>query len=862
MSKSIIDLEEAKDLNSKDQFIFYSNSKKKAMRVDRDNMLTSPGVKTALNITGDTEAPSTPTGLIVTSESEITPDGRERIILKAVLSPNPESDVASYGWKIRRASGNLISITNGVPLYDQGQAFDAFFAVSPAPGGLNATNKITNSWEVAAFTYYEVRVCATDQSGNTSDYTTLDANSLIRTAKDTTPPATPTNVTIGSALKSVFLDWTNPSDKDLAYINIYRNTTNNFSTSTLITNVYGASYTDTTTSQGTTYYYWLKAVDFSGNESVNPSTAVSITPGLVQATDINNFAVDATKLYANVIVLTGDSWSDNSPAGGSVAWSAHTLVYGGASYSISSGNTSNKYIYWTGGTTYQTSNTNPTLTDNQFMIATNTNGSHDLAWNGLANAVIGTAYIQDAAINNAKISEVYADKIRTGSITSQTITLDSGGVLKSSGVTNFTDGVGFWLEGGGAPKFGIGDLGNANNGYLKFESNLLTVKGTIQATAGTFGASLGTSVTQGILIDADGLLVKSTTGNGRIAANINWSSSGSGSFTPTSTSGFYLGGYNGTYRFFIGNTGAAGLGVGANSLYWNGSSLAINGSLTGTIQSGTQLGSSGDSSFGLILNSNYGIRHGAAGNAGIITITAGVANGATNGAQLELHGNGSTGNQGLVTLQAGTGSVSSIRLFTNLGSGGTTGTLRFDIDTYGTVSITKNASSGGSYTTNGSTGGAGCLFVYSNLGVGVAPDPITSVGGNTGYVNVGTELSVGSITLTASSGQVSATSYVTTSSKRFKKKIKNLKNGLDTISKLRPVKFDWKNKENKDDVGLIAEEVALVLPNLIGYDKNKEIAGLDYSRLTPILIQAVKELSLEIEALKKKIKYNADPNKL
>jgi hypothetical protein len=87
-----------------------------------------------------------------------------------------------------------------------------------------------------------------------------------------------------------------------------------------------------------------------------------------------------------------------------------------------------------------------------------------------------------------------------------------------------------------------------------------------------------------------------------------------------------------------------------------------------------------------------------------------------------------------------------------------------------------------------------------------------------------------------------------------KTKIKKLKNGLDTVQKLNPVSFKRKGKGGKDDIGLIAEEVDKILPQVTGKDQSGQISGLDYSKLTAVLIQAVKELSVEVDRLKNKIK--------
>ena len=74
------------------------------------------------------------------------------------------------------------------------------------------------------------------------------------------------------------------------------------------------------------------------------------------------------------------------------------------------------------------------------------------------------------------------------------------------------------------------------------------------------------------------------------------------------------------------------------------------------------------------------------------------------------------------------------------------------------------------------------------------------------------------------------------------------------VQSLRPVTFDWKNKDKQNDIGLIAEEVYQFLPMVVGTDSENKISGIDYSKFTPILIQAIKELSDEVERLKDKLK--------
>ena len=930
------DLEEVGVLDSQDQFIFFQNSSKKVKKVSRQNLAGSTGFGTSIPgvVQQDNIAPATPTGLALTTRSEIDSDGSEKIFITAKISPNTETDLDRYGWYIRRVTGTPQFSGGVLTGYTAGQIYEASLEESQAAGSVGTDGKVTKEWTgLKPNTWYQIRVCAIDKQGNASSYTAENSAGFIQTARDTVPPAAPTSVTITSAIKSIFLNWTNSTDDDWAFVRIYRNTSNTpptIGTTTPHASIAASSFVDENLTQGTTYYYWLTSVDTSGNETTTTSTVVSSTSGTVAATDISSFAVTATKLYTNVIVLSGDSWTDNSPSGGSIAWNSHTLVYGGASYTISAGSTSNTYVYWTGGTTYQTSNTNPALADGQFMIATNTSGAHDLAWNALANAVIGSAYIQNLAVTNAKILEMTADKIRTATLSAQTITLAGSAIIRSDGVTSSSSGNGFYLEGvSGSSILGIGDL-SETNAFLKWNTATATLKirGELRASSGWFG----TSSTNGVIIDSNGLEIKGTGSAdavGRIKANIDWSASGAGSFTPTSTAGFYLGRASNQYRFFIGNTGTDGLGGSANSLYWDGSALTITGviratsgffgtstsvvsvgsggltigtggainssgvaysggvftnsgfylgsaggqyqffignpsgnnltwngaslKINGNLTSGTTLGNTGDSGFGLILQSNFGIRRDT--NAGIITITAGTSNGASNGAQLELHGNLSTGNEGLVTLQAGTGSISAIRFFTNRSvSNANIGVKRLDIDTDGTVAIIREASydgGGGTFTP-----GAGNLEVASNIGVG---RDAANGASNTGKLHVATEIAVynggtQNIILTGSSGDVTAVQFTTSSSKRFKTKIKKLKNGLNTVQKLNPVSFKRKGKGGKNDIGLIAEEVEKILPQVTGKDQNGDISGLDYSRLTAVLIQAVKELSIEVDRLKNKIK--------
>ncbi len=90
-----------------------------------------------------------------------------------------------------------------------------------------------------------------------------------------------------------------------------------------------------------------------------------------------------------------------------------------------------------------------------------------------------------------------------------------------------------------------------------------------------------------------------------------------------------------------------------------------------------------------------------------------------------------------------------------------------------------------------------------------------------------------------------------TSARRFKENIKTLDNQISNISKLNPVSFDWK-KDSKSDIGFIAEEVKEVYPNLVS-EEDGEIKGVQYTKLTAVLVKALQDQQKQIDELKKEI---------
>jgi len=89
------------------------------------------------------------------------------------------------------------------------------------------------------------------------------------------------------------------------------------------------------------------------------------------------------------------------------------------------------------------------------------------------------------------------------------------------------------------------------------------------------------------------------------------------------------------------------------------------------------------------------------------------------------------------------------------------------------------------------------------------------------------------------------------SSIRYKTNIENVKYGLDKVLQLRGVTYDKKDTGVRE-LGLIAEEVNKILPDVVLKNEEGQPDSVSYGRLTAVLIEAVKDLQSQINELKAK----------
>lgn len=97
-------------------------------------------------------------------------------------------------------------------------------------------------------------------------------------------------------------------------------------------------------------------------------------------------------------------------------------------------------------------------------------------------------------------------------------------------------------------------------------------------------------------------------------------------------------------------------------------------------------------------------------------------------------------------------------------------------------------------------------------------------------------------------GSAHAASYQTPSDSRLKSDVVEIAGAVAKIQQIRGVDFVWK-ESGKSDTGVIAQEVEQVLPHVVS-ETEAGTKTVDYSRITALLIQAVKEQQDQIDELK------------
>jgi hypothetical protein len=111
-------------------------------------------------------------------------------------------------------------------------------------------------------------------------------------------------------------------------------------------------------------------------------------------------------------------------------------------------------------------------------------------------------------------------------------------------------------------------------------------------------------------------------------------------------------------------------------------------------------------------------------------------------------------------------------------------------------------------------------------------------------------------------GDVVVTQNITayyTSDINLKDNIRPIESALFKVKQIRGVTFDWNEKSNElqqekgHDVGLIAQEVETVLPEVVQI-REDGLKAISYEKVVPLLVEAIKEQQTLIEDLSNRIK--------
>jgi hypothetical protein len=192
-------------------------------------------------------------------------------------------------------------------------------------------------------------------------------------------------------------------------------------------------------------------------------------------------------------------------------------------------------------------------------------------------------------------------------------------------------------------------------------------------------------------------------------------------------------------------------------------------------------------------------------------------------------------------------------------NGRTIGRIRTTVDTY---TSDTNISSYMSFFTSpsGSAAGTERMRIQANgsvsMGSGLAIGSLTNVAATFGIASAVLASGAGSHFLKWNSGTGTVT--YDTSSRLVKDNIVNSPYGLAEILQLQPRKY-FRNDDNRDEIGLVADEVQQVLPEFVPMitksviTRNEEdtelvAGGVYYDKLTSVLIKAIQELNAKVDA--------------
>jgi hypothetical protein len=325
----------------------------------------------------DTTPPGQVTGLVVTSSIR-----GDAALLSASWTARTETDLGGYQIGLTQSGGGEI-----------------IFPV------------ISNNYqiEVPANVSFSVRVRAVDKFGSLGAWSSTVVH---LTTKDTVAPAAPTGLLVSASLTAVFLSWTNPVAADLAHVEVWENTANNSGAAIRIATVNAQSgvlggFARSGLSAGETRWYWLKAVDRSGNTSGFSSGSSATIAGL---TDADISAISAAKLTGQITSTQISDGAVSTPKLEAGAVSAAKIAAGAVTTEKLSASavTAEKIA---AGTITADKIQSGTITGDKISTTTSLPGSITVGNTGVTLQAAATANADPAAAINANTTQIDPGKV-------------------------------------------------------------------------------------------------------------------------------------------------------------------------------------------------------------------------------------------------------------------------------------------------------------------------------------------------------------------------------------------------------------------------------------------------------------------
>jgi hypothetical protein len=196
--------------------------------------------------------------------------------------------------------------------------------------------------------------------------------------------------------------------------------------------------------------------------------------------------------------------------------------------------------------------------------------------------------------------------------------------------------------------------------------------------------------------------------------------------------------------------------------------------------------------------------------------------------------------------------ISGISTFSRISVGGTTGQNSYVLSSTGTGLSWQPVTSLGAGSLNGiivreegsTVGTAGSITILDFVGGNITASAVAL--GATATISLSNTPTFTTLVVT---GITTSADFNSTSDINLKKDITKIENPLETIEQLNGVKFTWKSSDKKS-IGVIAQEVEKVLPELVSQNETKTV---NYNGIIGVLIEAVKELSAEVQELKSQL---------